>query len=126
MKEWIKITILLCAIGFFKECHVSAPYTFEYLIGPWRNLTSEDVTEKYYPICTYSNCAQLAIVFLITDALRYKILIIVMCLTGCGYSGMYCFTRDRISLAILMVRYVIVYSKLNSNGPSAEILFKAS
>jgi Reduced folate carrier len=70
MKEWIKISMVLCTFGFFRELRPSEPYVFEFLTGEWRNVTSEQVNREIYPIGTYSYLAQLCIVFLITDILR--------------------------------------------------------
>lgn len=38
--------ILLCSYGFFKEAKPSEPYLTEYLIGPSKNLTENEVKQR--------------------------------------------------------------------------------
>jgi thiamine transporter 2/3 len=50
----------------------SEPFVTEFLSnGEWRNVTSEQVNRDIYPFGTYSYLAQLCVVFLITDILRF-------------------------------------------------------
>ncbi len=76
--EGYRITLLLlCCYGFFKELRPSEPYLTEYLIGnQWKNLTEDAVYNKVYPIWPYSYFGLLVPVFLLTDLLRYKPVII--------------------------------------------------
>jgi len=50
MKEWLKISCLLCIFGFVREIRPSEPYVTEYLLGPWRNITEEQVGFEYNKI----------------------------------------------------------------------------
>jgi len=68
--------LLLCLYGFLKELRPSEPYLTKFLIGPHHNLTIEEVYEEVFPVWTYSYLTLLPIVFLITDYLRYKPVII--------------------------------------------------
>lgn len=43
MQPWLKISLLLCTFGFLKEIRPSEPFIVDYLAGPWRNLTMEQV-----------------------------------------------------------------------------------
>lgn len=71
MKEWIKISLVLCSFGFFREMRPSEPFVTTFLSDErWRNVTSEQINREIYPIGTYSYLAQLCIVFLVTDVLR--------------------------------------------------------
>lgn len=74
MEFWIKATILLCSYGFFKEMKPSEPFLTPYLKA--KNLTEADL-EKIYPVWTYSYLLTLFVVFLVTDLLRYKPVIII-------------------------------------------------
>lgn len=103
MQSWLKISLLLCVFGFFKEIRPSEPFVFEYLIGPWRNVTVDQVNQEVYPFGTYGYLAQLAIVFLITDLLRYKPLIIVLGLSGIAVWCMLIWTTSLLCLQILEV-----------------------
>lgn len=74
MKEWIKISLMLCSFGFFREMRPNEPFVIEFLSnGVWRNITSEQINREIYPFGTYSYLIQLCVVFLITDILRFVI-----------------------------------------------------
>ncbi len=50
----------------------SEAYLTEYLTGPDLNLDQDEVYQKVYPVWSYSYFALLIPVFLLTDLLRYK------------------------------------------------------
>ena len=81
MQLWLKISLLLCAYGFFREMRPSEPFVYEFLTN-YRNLTEEQVIGTIYPMGTYWNFGLLVIVFLLTDMLRYKLVIIVSACAG--------------------------------------------
>lgn len=94
MEKWGWICLLLCLVGFLKEFRPNESFGVEYLVGPWQNETNDEVyyiyknsikiIEKLYinsylkvmqlvfPVWTYSYVALLFVVFLITDYLLYK------------------------------------------------------
>ena len=76
MEFWVKATLLLCLYGFFKEMKPSEPFLTPYLKGPPINLTEEQLDNQIYPVWTYSYLVTLFVVFLVTDLLRYKPVII--------------------------------------------------
>ncbi|XP_078597516.1 thiamine transporter 1-like [Branchiostoma floridae x Branchiostoma japonicum] len=76
--------VLLCLYGFFKEMRPSEPFLTPYLKGPDKNLTEEQVDNQIYPVWTYSYLTCLFLVFLLTDFLRYKPVIILEGLTYIG------------------------------------------
>eukprot|EP00094_Tigriopus_californicus_P005323 TCALIF_05132-PA protein Name:"Similar to folt-1 Folate transporter 1 (Caenorhabditis elegans)" AED:0.03 eAED:0.07 QI:0/0/0/1/0.5/0.33/3/0/244 len=85
MEGWKAITSLLCLYGFLKELRPSEPFLTEYLINPkWSNITLEQAYYDVYPVWTYSYLAVLILVFLLTDLLRYKPVIVV---EGFAYIG---------------------------------------
>uniref|UniRef100_A0A8C8ABL8 Solute carrier family 19 member 2 n=1 Tax=Otus sunia TaxID=257818 RepID=A0A8C8ABL8_9STRI len=65
---WALPTGLLCAYGFFCSVRPSEPFLTRYLLGPHKNLSETQI----YPVWTYSYLALLLPVFLATDYLRYK------------------------------------------------------
>ncbi|XP_017524015.2 thiamine transporter 1 isoform X1 [Manis javanica] len=69
---WLLPTALLCAYGFFANLRPSEPFLTRYLLGPDKNLTERQVFNEIYPVWTYSYLALLLPVFLATDYLRYK------------------------------------------------------
>uniref|UniRef100_A0A8C3JNG4 Thiamine transporter 2 n=1 Tax=Calidris pygmaea TaxID=425635 RepID=A0A8C3JNG4_9CHAR len=70
--SWIYPTLIICANGFFSTMRPSESFLTPYLTGPDKNLTIEEVTNQIYPVWTYSYLALLFPVFLITDYVRYK------------------------------------------------------
>ncbi|XP_075720038.1 thiamine transporter 2 [Rhinoderma darwinii] len=75
--NWTYPTVLLCIYGFFTYMRPSEPFLTPYLTGPVHNLTIEQVTNIVFPVWTYSYLVILFPVFLLTDYLRYKPVIIL-------------------------------------------------
>uniref|UniRef100_A0A670JS07 Uncharacterized protein n=1 Tax=Podarcis muralis TaxID=64176 RepID=A0A670JS07_PODMU len=75
--EWIFPTLILCIYGFFSLMRPSEAFLTPYLAGPDKNLTIDEVTQHVFPVWTYSYLALLIPVFLITDYVRYKPVIIL-------------------------------------------------
>lgn len=105
MQQWLKISLMLCTFGFLKEIRPSEPFIVDFLAGPWRNITMTEVIQEAFPIGTYSYLAQLVIIFLITDMLRYKPLIIVNGLAGIVIWSMLLWTTSLTALKTLEVFY---------------------
>lgn len=77
MEKWTIIALLLCSYGCIKEIRPSESFLTEYLEGPWINLTNNQVNHLVYPVWTYTYMSVLVLVFLFTDLVRYKPIIIV-------------------------------------------------
>ncbi|XP_066150582.1 thiamine transporter 2-like [Euwallacea fornicatus] len=103
--SWLLVSLLLCAFGFLKEIRPSEPFIYEFLIGPWRNVTEEQITQQVYPAGTYSYLALLVVVFLITDLARYKPLIVFSGLCGIVGWSLLLWTTSLRDLLILEVFY---------------------
>ncbi|XP_064537349.1 thiamine transporter 1 [Drosophila montana] len=103
MQLWLRISMLLCSFGFLRELRPSEPFVTEYLAGDWRNLTSEQIYQDVYPFGTYSVLALLVIVFLITDLLRYKPIIVLSSVAGIVLFVMLLWTRSLLELQIAQV-----------------------
>ncbi|KAM9000586.1 thiamine transporter 1 isoform 1-T1 [Sarcophilus harrisii] len=74
---WCVPTALLCAYGFFASLRPSEPFLTPYLLGSDKNLTEREVFNEIYPVWTYSYLVLLFPVFLATDYLRYKPVILL-------------------------------------------------
>uniref|UniRef100_A0AAQ4QB17 Solute carrier family 19 member 3a n=1 Tax=Gasterosteus aculeatus aculeatus TaxID=481459 RepID=A0AAQ4QB17_GASAC len=70
--DWRYPTALLCVYGFFSTVKPLEPFLTLYLTGPDKNLTTEQVNNQIFPVWTYSYLCVLVPVFLLTDWLRYK------------------------------------------------------
>ncbi|XP_054479899.1 thiamine transporter 1 [Anoplopoma fimbria] len=69
--------LLLCSFGFLSSLRPSEPFLTAYLMGPDHNLTETQVVNEIYPIWTYSYLVLLFPIFLATDYLRYKPILIL-------------------------------------------------
>ncbi|XP_053957679.1 thiamine transporter 1 [Anastrepha ludens] len=105
MQAWLRISLLLWIFGFFREFRPSEPFVTEYLSGPWYNITTEQINKEIYPFGTYAVLAQLAIVFLITDILRYKPIIIVSACTGIILFAILLWSQEIWELLVAQVFY---------------------
>ncbi|XP_034488291.1 thiamine transporter 1 [Drosophila innubila] len=103
--SWLKVSCLLCVFGFLRELRPSEPYHAEILLGEWYNVTQDQVIRSVYPIGTYSYLALLIVVFLVTDFLRYKPLIIANALTGIVIWSVLIWTTTLLGLQIVEVFY---------------------
>ncbi|XP_052866984.1 thiamine transporter 1-like [Anopheles cruzii] len=105
MQEWLKISLLLCTFGFLKEIRPSEPFIVNYLEGPWRNFTMNQIVQEAFPIGTYSYLAQLGVIFLVTDLLRYKPIIVVNGVAGIIVWSMLTWTSTLTGLKVLELFY---------------------
>ncbi|XP_011198870.2 thiamine transporter 1 [Bactrocera dorsalis] len=105
MKEWLKISCLLCICGFVHEIRPSEPYVTEYLLSSRPNITQDELSRKVYPVATYSYLATLVLMFIVTDFLRYKPLIIMMGACGTTVFAMLIWTTSLTALQIIEFLY---------------------
>ncbi|CAK6448301.1 unnamed protein product [Pipistrellus nathusii] len=75
--SWIYPTVILCLFGFFSMMRPSEPFLIPYLSGPDKNLTSTEITNEILPVWTYSYLLLLLPVFILTDYVRYKPVIVL-------------------------------------------------
>ncbi|XP_020807954.1 thiamine transporter 1 [Drosophila serrata] len=103
MKNWLKLSLLLCTFGFFRELRPSEPYVTEYLAGDYGNLTSTQIYQNVFPFGTYSVLAELVIVFLITDLVRYKPVIVLSAVAGIVLFSMLVWTGSVLMLQVAQI-----------------------
>ncbi|XP_030383027.1 thiamine transporter 1-like [Scaptodrosophila lebanonensis] len=124
VEKWLKVSLLLCTFGFFRELRPSEPFVTEYLSGDYRNITSDQINKEVYPFGTYSVLAQLVIVFLVTDLLRYKPIIVLSAIAGIILFAILLWTRSVLELQIGQIffgtfmaaevaYYTYIYTKVN-------------
>lgn len=82
MQNWLKLSLWIGTFGFLKEFRPEDPYITQYLVGPVMNLTEAQVNQEIYPVATYVCLAQLVVIFLLTDWLRYKPIIVMNAFSG--------------------------------------------
>ncbi|XP_027713235.1 folate transporter 1 [Vombatus ursinus] len=80
-KSWRFLVFYLCFYGFMVQMRPGESFVTPYLLGPDRNFTQEQVTNEITPVLTYSYMAVLVPIFLLTDYLRYKPVLILQSLS---------------------------------------------
>ncbi|KAM7413337.1 hypothetical protein PAMA_020635 [Pampus argenteus] len=105
---WAYPTTVLCIYGFFAYCRVAEPFLTPYLIGPHKNISEEVVTNYLFPIWTYSYLAFLFPIFLLTDLLRHKPLIMVQGLFLVTNYVLLCFAPGLPAMVFLQINYAVV------------------
>ncbi|KAF1393894.1 hypothetical protein PFLUV_G00020780 [Perca fluviatilis] len=108
--SWAYPTAVLSLYGFFANCRVAEPFLTPYLIGPHKNISGEVVTNYLFPIWTYSYLAFLFPVFLLTDFLRHKPLIVVQGLFLVTNYVLLCFAPGLPAMIFLQINYAVVTS----------------
>nr|XP_018900416.1 PREDICTED: thiamine transporter 1-like [Bemisia tabaci] len=71
-----KICLLVCAFAMAREFRPVEPFIAEFLIGPDVGLTEKQVVQDILVISTYASLVLVIVVFLVTDLLRYKPIVI--------------------------------------------------
>ncbi|XP_055630800.1 thiamine transporter 1-like [Toxorhynchites rutilus septentrionalis] len=105
MQEWLKISLLLCTFGFFREMRPSEPFVTEFLSGEWRDILPEQLNRDVYPVGTYTYLGVLIIIFLVTDILRYKSIIIFSACVGVVIWSLLLWTTSLAALQVVQVLY---------------------
>ncbi|XP_075426281.1 thiamine transporter 2-like isoform X2 [Ascaphus truei] len=105
---WLYPMFLLCTYGFFFNMRPAEPFYTPYMIGPYKNFTTEQVMNQLSPIWTYSLLALTLPVFLLTDMFRYKPTLIVqgLCLV-IGYS-LLCFAQGIPAMQYVQFTFAMV------------------
>ncbi|KAM5154151.1 reduced folate transporter isoform 1-T2 [Callospermophilus lateralis] len=80
--SWRCLVLYLCFYGFMAQMRPGESFITPYLLGPDKNFTREQVTNEVIPVLSYSYLVVLVPVFLLTDYLRYKP---VLLLQGLSY-----------------------------------------
>ncbi|XP_074232812.1 reduced folate transporter isoform X4 [Camelus bactrianus] len=81
-ESWWCLVSYLCFYGFMAQMRPGESFITPYLLGPDKNFTQKQVTNEITPVLSYSYLAVLVPVFLLTDYLRYKP---VLLLQGLSY-----------------------------------------
>ncbi|XP_036393519.1 solute carrier family 19 member 3b [Megalops cyprinoides] len=108
--SWAYPTAVLSLYGFFANFRPAEPFLTPYLVGPYKNISEEQVTNYLFPIWTYSYLAVLCPVFLLTDFLRYKPVIMVQGLFLVTNYVLLCFAPGLPAMTFLQVNFAVVTS----------------
>ncbi|XP_028972404.1 reduced folate transporter [Esox lucius] len=78
---WQLSVVFLCFYGFMVQLKPGEPFITPNLLSTEKNFTREQVTNEINPVLSYSYMAVLVPVFLLTDFLRYKPVLILSSLS---------------------------------------------
>ncbi|XP_028810970.1 folate transporter 1 [Denticeps clupeoides] len=76
-QAWKWSVVLLCFYGFMVQLKPGEPFITPYLLSPEKNFTESQVTNEISPVLPYSYMVALVPIFLLTDYLRYKPVLIL-------------------------------------------------
>ncbi|CAH6789856.1 reduced folate transporter [Phodopus roborovskii] len=79
LRSWRCLVFYLCFFGFMAQLRPGESFITPYLLQ--RNFTMEQVTNEIIPVLPYSHLAVLVPIFLLTDYLRYKPILVLQCLS---------------------------------------------
>ncbi|KAM4627515.1 thiamine transporter 2 [Polymixia lowei] len=105
---WGYPTTLLCIYGFFSTVKPLEPFLIAYLTGPDKNLTTEQVNNEIFPVWTYSYLSVLVPVFLLTDWLRYKPVVVFQCVNLFVTTALLLWTESVVAMQIMQFFYGVV------------------
>ncbi|NWZ27425.1 S19A1 protein, partial [Asarcornis scutulata] len=80
-QRWKLQVFYLCFYGFMTQIRPGESFITPYLLGPDKNFTREEVTNEITPVLSYSYVAVLVPIFLLTDYLRYKPVLVLQSLS---------------------------------------------
>uniref|UniRef100_A0A1B6HRB0 Uncharacterized protein n=1 Tax=Homalodisca liturata TaxID=320908 RepID=A0A1B6HRB0_9HEMI len=126
MQPWWLLSLRIGAFGFLKEFRPEDPYITQYLVGPIMNLTEHQVNQEVYPIATYIGLIQIVFVFLLTDFLCYKPVIVMNALSGVISQGILIWGRGLRAMQVMEIfyatmtacevaYYTYIYAKVDKN-----------
>lgn len=75
--DWRTTTAVLCLYGAVKEFRPATPFLTPFLASPDKNLTLDELYSQVYPYWTYSYMLALIPMFILTDILRYKPIVMI-------------------------------------------------
>ncbi|KAM5336714.1 reduced folate transporter isoform 2-T5 [Glossophaga mutica] len=81
LQSWQCLVFFLCFYGFMAQMRPGESFITPYLLGPDKNFTRIQVTNEITPVLSYSYLAVLVPVFLLTDYLRYKPVLLLQSLS---------------------------------------------
>ncbi|XP_059850526.1 thiamine transporter 2-like isoform X2 [Hypanus sabinus] len=76
-KEWLYPTLILCVFGFFIMMRPTDSFVVACLVGPDKNIPAQQVMNEILPVWTYSCLVMLIPIFLLTDYLKHKPVVVL-------------------------------------------------
>jgi len=115
--NWKKAAYILCFYGFFIHFLPSEPYFFQFMLSDYHNLSDTEVINEVLPVWGYSYLAFLLPIFLFTDILRYKPVIVFQSLGWVSTYLLLIFGNGVSQMQLMEVFY--------STGTAAEVAYNS-
>nr|XP_032828131.1 LOW QUALITY PROTEIN: reduced folate transporter-like [Petromyzon marinus] len=74
---WWCPALIVCTYGFVSQLRPAESFLMPFLLSPDKNLTREQIANEVMPVLVYSYMAVLVPVFLLSDLLRYKPMLVL-------------------------------------------------
>ncbi|BES89597.1 folic acid Hypothetical protein [Nesidiocoris tenuis] len=126
MESWRLLTLVLCSYGVFRELRPLDPFIVKFLSDTPLNFTHDQVFEKVLPLTVYSHWIWLVVLFLLTDMLRYKPVIVLNSITGIVIYALYSFCQSLFAMQVAssltglfyaceLAYYTYIYAKVDKS-----------
>ncbi|XP_018414242.1 PREDICTED: folate transporter 1 [Nanorana parkeri] len=106
-QQWKCLLCYLCFYGFMNQLRPGESFITPYLLSLERNFTKEQVTNDITPVLSYSYMVVLVPIFLLTDYLRYKPVLILQSLSHIAVWLLLIFGTDVIAMQFMEFFYGI-------------------
>ncbi|KAM8934140.1 reduced folate transporter [Pelodytes ibericus] len=106
-KQWKFLLFYLCFYGFMTQLRPGESFITPFLLSPAKNFTKEQVTNEITPVLSYSYMAVLVPVFLLTDLLRYKPVLVLQSLSHISVWLLLLYGSDIIAMQFMEFFYGI-------------------
>ncbi|XP_069472166.1 reduced folate transporter [Ambystoma mexicanum] len=106
-KRWKFLACYLCFYGFMSQLRPGESFITPYLLGSDKNFTKEEVTNEITPVLPYSYMAVLVPIFLLTDYLRYKPVLLLQSLSHISIWLLLIYGTDIIAMQFMEFFYGI-------------------
>ncbi|XP_056670538.1 reduced folate transporter [Monodelphis domestica] len=102
-RSWKFLVFYLCFFGFMSQMRPGESFITPYLLG--QNFTREQVANEITPVLTYSYMAVLVPVFLLTDFLRYKPVLVLQSASHVAVWLLLCFGASTLAMQFMEFFY---------------------
>ncbi|EFO97194.1 CRE-FOLT-1 protein [Caenorhabditis remanei] len=103
--DWRTTTAVLCLYGAVKEFRPATPFLTPFLASPEKNLTLDELYSQVYPYWTYSYMMALIPMFVLTDILRYKPIVMIEAIGLVATWGLLVFGKGVTQMQIMQVSF---------------------
>lgn len=108
--NWVCTTVVLCSYGFFKEFTPDEAFLTPYLANETqssKHFSIDQVNAYIYPVWAYSYLVAVFFVFIFTDFLRYKPVVVLECLGQVATRILLIYGTSVLSMQLMQVSYGI-------------------